>query len=118
MGEFDIRISAHLAKHGSGLDRLIADAIEFAEQAQTDGLPHLGALCLFMFATAARVGEACRLHWEDVDLSKGTATIYLFKPTPWQREAHLPPDQRVGFIDKGHKAGDTCDTPVPLNWKD
>ena len=33
-------------------------------------------------------------------------------------EAHLPPDQRVGFIDKGHKAGDTCDTPVPLNWKD
>lgn len=34
-------------------------------------------------------------------------------------ERHLPPEQRVGFIDKGHKAGESCDDPVetPLNWK-
>jgi uncharacterized protein len=51
--------------------------------------------------------------------------------TPQQREnalqaliawgqQHLKPEQRVGYIDKGHKAGDTCDEPAetPLNWKD
>ena len=50
--------------------------------------------------------------------------------TPEQREhamqaiiawgqQHLPPDQRVGFIDKGHKGGENCDDPgeTPLNWK-
>ncbi|MEE4202823.1 MAG: DUF1315 family protein [Halieaceae bacterium] len=31
-------------------------------------------------------------------------------------EQHLPPEERVGFIDKGHKAGDECDDPQPLNW--
>jgi uncharacterized protein len=50
--------------------------------------------------------------------------------TPEQREhamqaiiawgqQHLPEDQRVGFIDKGHKDGESCDDPqeTPLNWK-
>lgn len=64
----------------------------FADQAAEDGLPHLGALCLFMFGTAARVGESCRLVWGDVDLSTGTALLRLFKPTPWTRPAHLPPE--------------------------
>jgi hypothetical protein len=32
-------------------------------------------------------------------------------------ELHLPPEERVGFIDKGKKAGDTCDDPVPLKWR-
>ena len=34
-------------------------------------------------------------------------------------EKHLPEDQRVGYIDKRHKAGDSCDDPAPepLNWK-
>lgn len=27
-------------------------------------------------------------------------------------ELHLSAEQRVGFIDRGHKAGDTCDDPV------
>lgn len=62
----------------------------FHAQALEDGLPHLGALCVFMFGTAARIGEACRLTWADVDLSAGTATLYLFKPEPWTRTAHLP----------------------------
>ena len=33
-------------------------------------------------------------------------------------EQHLPEDQRVGHIDRGHKAGDSCDDPdeTPLNW--
>lgn len=32
---------------------------------------------------------------------------------------HLPPEDRPGYIDKGAKAGDSCDDPeeIPLNWK-
>lgn len=56
------------------------------------GLPHLGALCLFMFATAARVGESRNLMWGDVDISAATVELHLFKPSPWTRTAHLPPD--------------------------
>lgn len=64
----------------------------FNAQAMEDGLPHLGALCLFMFGTAARVGEACRLTWRFVDLNAATAELRLFKPEPWTRIAHLPPE--------------------------
>lgn len=56
------------------------------------------------------------------------------KLTPEQREnamqaiiawgqRHLPKQDQVGFIDKGHKDGDHCDDPgetsdeTPLNWK-
>ncbi|HEY7776571.1 MAG TPA: DUF1315 family protein [Kineobactrum sp.] len=33
-------------------------------------------------------------------------------------ELHLPPEQRIGYIDKGSKAGSSCDDPepVPLRW--
>ncbi|MEO9632679.1 MAG: site-specific integrase [Sulfitobacter sp.] len=62
----------------------------FASQATGDGLPHLAALCLFMFATGARVGEGCKLTWADVDLQSCKATIRMKKPTPWKRTAHLP----------------------------
>ncbi len=32
---------------------------------------------------------------------------------------HLPESEQVGFIDKGHKAGESCDDPVEttLKWK-
>ena len=33
-------------------------------------------------------------------------------------EIHLSPEERVGFIDKGAKAGDVCDDPEPLTWSD
>ena len=35
-------------------------------------------------------------------------------------EKHLPQEQRVGYIDKGHKAGDSCDDPLEttLHWKE
>lgn len=69
----------------------------FNAQAIEDDLPHLGALCVFMFGTAARVGESCRMRWGDVDLSAGRATLYLFKPEPWTRVAHLPPELVVAM---------------------
>ena len=33
-------------------------------------------------------------------------------------EKHLPEEERVGYIDRGHKAGDQCSDPeeTPLNW--
>lgn len=63
----------------------------FAAQARADGLPHTAALCLFMFGTAARLGEAVRLAWGDVDLGRRTAILTGMKPKPWSRVAHLPP---------------------------
>ena len=32
-------------------------------------------------------------------------------------ERHLSEQERVGYIDVGHKAGDVCDDPEPLRWK-
>ena len=33
-------------------------------------------------------------------------------------ELHLPAEARVGFIDKGHKAGEVCDELEPIAWKE
>ncbi len=33
-------------------------------------------------------------------------------------ERHLDETDRVGYIDRGHKSGQTCDEPVPLNWEE
>lgn len=63
----------------------------FAAQAVKDGLPHLAALCLFMFGTGARIGQACEMTWRDVNLTERTAKLYTEKPTPWTRTAHMPP---------------------------
>ncbi|MBA85987.1 tyrosine-type recombinase/integrase [Thalassobius sp. S69A] len=63
----------------------------FYAQAVIDDLPHLGALCVFMFGTGARAGESCRLTWTNVDLDRRTAKLMLFKSTPWERTAHLQP---------------------------
>lgn len=63
---------------------------QWAEAFAVHASPHLGALCLFMFATGARIGEAVRLSWADVDLSKATAKIAMTK-TNKERVAHLPP---------------------------
>lgn len=62
----------------------------FAAQAVDDGLLHLAALCLFMFGTGARRGEACALTWGDVELFKKTAIINQTKVED-QRIAHLSP---------------------------
>lgn len=52
--------------------------------------PHLAALCLFMFGTGARIGEAVALTWEKVDLLNRTAELSGLKPKPWTRYPHLP----------------------------
>jgi len=62
--------------------------LAFAEQAKSDGLLHLAALCLFMFGTGARCGEACALRWRDVDLFARKATIRQSK-IEHERVSHL-----------------------------
>lgn len=61
----------------------------FAAQAVSDGLPHLAALCLFMFGTGARVGEAVALEWGSLNLPDRLAVINQTK-TRFIRNAHLP----------------------------
>jgi integrase len=62
----------------------------FAKQAVEDDLHHLAALCLFMFGTGARLGEACALTWGDVELFQKKAVINQTKIDD-QRVAHLSP---------------------------
>ncbi len=33
-------------------------------------------------------------------------------------ELNLPPEERIGYIDKGRKAGSSCDDPQPMTWLD
>ena len=35
-------------------------------------------------------------------------------------EKHLSPEERIGYIDRGHKADEICDDPeeTPLNWQE
>jgi integrase len=61
---------------------------KFAAQAAEDELYHLAALCLFMFGTGARRGEACSLQWRDVELFRKTAIINQTK-VEHQRVVHL-----------------------------
>lgn len=64
--------------------------LEWATKFAANASRHLGALCLFMFGTGARLGEAVRLTWADIDTDACIATMTDRKPTPWTRTAHLP----------------------------
>lgn len=52
--------------------------------------PHLGALCMFMYGTGARIGEAVAVTWADVDLQARTVVIRQTKTGGDERIAHLP----------------------------
>lgn len=53
--------------------------------------PHLAALGWFLFQTGARISEALRITWDDIDLVARTARIGQRK-TKSERLAHLPPE--------------------------
>ena len=61
----------------------------WAEAFAAASSPHLGALCLFMFGTGARIGEAVALTWGAVDLPARRALVNQSK-TGSERLAHLP----------------------------
>lgn len=53
----------------------------FCRQADRDRLEHLSALILFMATTGARISEAVRLEWSEVDLTARTAVLLRTKTT-------------------------------------
>lgn len=61
---------------------------EWATAFALEASPHLGALCLFMFGTGARISEALRVTWADVDLTKRTVHIRQTK-NGLERVSHL-----------------------------
>lgn len=54
----------------------------FSKTAKRLSMPETAAVARFMFETAARVSEACRLTWDDVNLQLGTAFLAKTKTTP------------------------------------
>jgi integrase len=58
---------------------------------QSSSPPALAALADFMFLTGARISEATRLRWRDVNLSQRSALIRQTK-TGMEHSAHLPND--------------------------
>ena len=68
-----------------------AVTLEWVREFQFSSPPALAALAGFMFLTGARISEATRLRWKDLDLSQRSALIRQTK-TASERLAHLPND--------------------------
>lgn len=65
--------------------------LEWVEAFMAASSPHLGGLALFMFLTGARVSEALRVRWADVDLQERKVLIRQTKSNGgMERWAHLP----------------------------
>ncbi|KQU06037.1 hypothetical protein ASG68_25200 [Rhizobium sp. Leaf453] len=75
----------------------------FTRQCEKDGLPHVAALVLFMAQTGARVSEAVRLEWPQVDLVNRTALLLRTK-TGTNSTRHLT-DELVARL---HALKSTC----------
>lgn len=81
----------------------------FCRQADRDGMQHLAALVVFMAHTGARISEAVRLAWDDVDLVARTAVLLKTK-TDTNSVRHLT-DELVGRLST---LKETADLSVPV----
>jgi len=63
---------------------------EWVQRFMAVASPHLGALACFMFLTGARISEALKVTWGDLDLAPRRALIRQTKVNT-ERRAHLPP---------------------------
>lgn len=70
----------------------------FVRQCDKDGLPHIGALVLFMSQTGARVSEAVALRWAQVDMAGRTAL--LLKTKTGINSTRFLTDQLIGRLYK------------------
>ena len=57
-------------------------------------------------------------RWPDGRALTETQRQHAMRAVITWGEIHLSPEERVGFIDKGAKAGDVCDDPEPLTWSE
>jgi integrase len=78
--------------------------LEWIEALMAECPPHLAGLALFMFLTGARVSEALRLQWSDIDLKARTALIRESKVGS-ERKAHLPPSLLVAVANIKQEKG-------------
>lgn len=62
---------------------------EWVQAFMVEANPRLGALACFLLMTGARISEAVRLDWSDVNLIKSTATLRMTKNDEG-RMVHLP----------------------------
>lgn len=81
----------------------------FLRQADRDGLHHVGSLVMFMSQTAARVSEAIRVEWPDIDLTARTALLRRTKTGT--NSLRYMTDQLVARIYKLREGADP-DLPV------
>lgn len=65
-------------------------------QCDLDDLPHVAALVLFMSMTGARISEAVRLCWAEVDLNARRATLLRTKTATFS-ERFLPDELCARF---------------------
>lgn len=77
---------------------------EWVQAFMAHSSPHLGALACFMFLTGARISEALRLTWDDVDLPAGKALVKQTKVGS-ERRAHLPPPLVAALANIPHRVG-------------
>lgn len=71
----------------------------FLKQCGHDHLDHLGAIVLFMHQTGARVSEACRVQWADLDLP-GRKVVLTRTKTGRFEQRHLTDElvARIGAL--------------------
>jgi len=79
-------------------------SMEWLEAFMKQASPHLGALAQFMAMTGARISEATRLDWKDVNLQAGYAVLRETKNGD-DRQAHLPEPLLVTLANLEHRKG-------------
>ena len=55
-------------------------------------------------------------RWPDGRRVTGEQREHCMKAIIAWGELNLAAEERIGYIDKGHKAGDSCDEPQPIKW--
>jgi integrase len=72
-------------------------------------VPHLRDLIVFLIDTGARLGEATRLRWKDVDLPKRGRGAVRFMVTKTRKPRSVPMTRRVERLLRGLLVGRTDD---------
>lgn len=91
---------------------------EWVQSFMAHASPAMGAMACFMFLTGARISEATRLQWPDVDLHNRTATIRDTK-TRSERVAHLPQPLVVALANLERESGSVfgiAKSTADKNW--
>ncbi len=63
---------------------------EWAKAFADHASPHLGALCILMLGTGARISQALAIQWKHIDLEKREAKIPMSLKNNEEHIAHLP----------------------------